>query len=555
MIKIYNKVLWVLIVFVVTSGLLYSRMFFVATNGNDENNGSEGFSWKTFEFAMSQLKAGDTLVIRGGIYHEGIVTQSDGTDNGPGAIVIIPYIGEIVVLSGNNYQGTGISISNSYIRFEHINLEFWDNAIDISAPASNIVLYECNAYDMNYGISVYGGTSNITLEKCEMTRFGHYGFDATAGEGTGKDVEISDIKLLDCYSHNPDFNTPNHNPDGNADGFAFGHNIERNILLMNCIADHTGDGFDLDGVNVTAINCIARNTTYVSGGGFKCWADTVILYNCLSYNNTMTGIEMARPGENPSYAYLIHCSLVDNGENNLRTEGNATHLRVYNSLIVGGKRFNDDVTPRGLGFLDVPLPEQYQGDYNIFHSITEDSYISGCSLDDGYIGVNDLAEWQNGTGQDFHSYFYQNIDTLFVDRENKDFHLRKGVGAIDKGTATTSYATDIEGSLRDSKPDIGCYEYDWDVGFAEIDDNSIFKCIINPSTKLLNVFFALLESDNISVSVYDINGRCMIESVQSVFYGLGGHILEVDCSKLAPGMYLVTMKGSLGTKYNKILIE
>ncbi|MCB0514885.1 MAG: hypothetical protein KDD49_02350 [Bacteroidetes bacterium] len=49
-------------------------------------------------------------------------------------------------------------------------------------------------------------------------------------------------------------------------------------------------------------------------------------------------------------------------------------------------------------------------------------------------------------------------DTLFVDRSEFDFHLHQLSPAVDAGVAT-EITTDLDNQVRNSPPDIGCYEY------------------------------------------------------------------------------------------------
>lgn len=51
---------------------------------------------------------------------------------------------------------------------------------------------------------------------------------------------------------------------------------------------------------------------------------------------------------------------------------------------------------------------------------------------------------------------FRKIDT---DNLRYDFHLDSLSAAIDKGNVATSATADLDGTVRDDKPDIGCYEY------------------------------------------------------------------------------------------------
>lgn len=74
-------------------------MKFVAANaGSDSNNGSEQKPWRTMQHAVEQLQPGETLVMRGGTYHEHVLVTAVGTAERP--VTICGYPGELAVLDG-----------------------------------------------------------------------------------------------------------------------------------------------------------------------------------------------------------------------------------------------------------------------------------------------------------------------------------------------------------------------------------------------------------------------------------------------------------------------
>ena len=50
-------------------------------------------------------------------------------------------------------------------------------------------------------------------------------------------------------------------------------------------------------------------------------------------------------------------------------------------------------------------------------------------------------------------------DPLFVDATSGDYRLGVGSPCIDKGTSAGAPDTDIDGTPRDSAPDMGAYEW------------------------------------------------------------------------------------------------
>ena len=73
--------------------------FFVdAKNGKDSQDGSKDQPWQSLQHAVKQLKPGDTLYMRGGIYREHAVVTCQGTTEKP--ITIRSFPGELAIVDG-----------------------------------------------------------------------------------------------------------------------------------------------------------------------------------------------------------------------------------------------------------------------------------------------------------------------------------------------------------------------------------------------------------------------------------------------------------------------
>jgi hypothetical protein len=77
---------------------LHAAEFYVATNGNDTQPGTQEQPLATIQAAVNKLQPGDTLQIRGGVYREMITFPRSGLPGKP--ITLRPYRGEKVVVSG-----------------------------------------------------------------------------------------------------------------------------------------------------------------------------------------------------------------------------------------------------------------------------------------------------------------------------------------------------------------------------------------------------------------------------------------------------------------------
>lgn len=77
---------------------LLSSTWFVSTIGSDANIGTIYAPFQTIQRASSVAQPGDTVMIRGGIYHETVTPASSGTQAAP--ITYEPYNGESVTIDG-----------------------------------------------------------------------------------------------------------------------------------------------------------------------------------------------------------------------------------------------------------------------------------------------------------------------------------------------------------------------------------------------------------------------------------------------------------------------
>ena len=70
--------------------------YYVSTKGSDKNPGSEAKPFRTVRKAASLARAGDTILVRGGVYSEAVVMRFSGQEGKP--IVLKNYPGERPVI-------------------------------------------------------------------------------------------------------------------------------------------------------------------------------------------------------------------------------------------------------------------------------------------------------------------------------------------------------------------------------------------------------------------------------------------------------------------------
>lgn len=164
--------------------------YYVATNGNDSNDGSVGSPWATTNHTLA---AGDIVYIRGGNYNIRINPGQSGSSGNP--ITYAAFPNEIPLIQGVSATENIINITNvNWITVKGLHVTYninhtqpaqqngkwrW-NWVNIGGSASNIVLEDLvvikdtfddpgGDYDANYlenGIKVGGGGQNIALYRC-----------------------------------------------------------------------------------------------------------------------------------------------------------------------------------------------------------------------------------------------------------------------------------------------------------------------------------------------------------------------------------------------------
>ena len=150
-----NKKLQLTLLFILLSYYTKAQNIYVATNGNDGNNGTINSPYKTFSKAVSVMSAGDVCIIRGGIYEEELVINKNGTANN--YLTFKAANGENVQIrattkvtgwqqhNGNIYKATGINMTivsrfrAVYHNGNYMDLARWPNNTDNNRWTLNTV--------------------------------------------------------------------------------------------------------------------------------------------------------------------------------------------------------------------------------------------------------------------------------------------------------------------------------------------------------------------------------------------------------------------------------
>jgi uncharacterized protein (TIGR02145 family) len=83
---------------------------------------------------------------------------------------------------------------------------------------------------------------------------------------------------------------------------------------------------------------------------------------------------------------------------------------------------------------------------------------------------------------------------------------------------------------------------------------SLLQNYPNPFNPTTQIRFALPESQQVSIQVYDVNGRLISELLNNVTYSAGNHQVSFDGTGLSSGIYIYTMKTNSGMSFTRKLL-
>lgn len=379
--------------------------WYVTPGGNDSNSClSAGSPCATINGAISKASGGDTINVAIGIY------------TGTGDEVVL--IGKDITLSGG-----------------------WDSSFTTQSGTSTI-----DGEDSHRGIYVkYGVAATVDFFTVQNghTDIGHGGGIYNIGTLTLNNSTVSYNTAIELgggiFAGNDSLTVimdsriyANHSLDQGG-GIASHYNsqlsMSRSWVVGNAVPNNDGGGISVDGSAYIENSIIAGNTAGGSSGG-GLWLNGGGLYNIV--NSHIVGNETS--GEGGAIAAV-----------------GTAQVEVTNTLIISNTG-NTGITDRddsGSVFL-----LNYCDTYGNSPDGTEDGVTItrtnclGTPAEDGLDPLMAGGTLPSGVGPAYADQWL-----------SYDYRLQAGSPAIDAGTPTDAPATDIDGTPRDTKPDIGAYEF------------------------------------------------------------------------------------------------
>ncbi|MFA4817193.1 MAG: right-handed parallel beta-helix repeat-containing protein [Parcubacteria group bacterium] len=499
--KLKIRIIFLAIIFFGFFGLAQNSeaaTFYVATNGNNNNSGTEAQPWVTIQKAADTMVAGDTVIVKEGTYYEMVTMKNSGS---PGSYITYQaYPGHTVIIDGQNTRYEAI-IAKSYskvsgfilqnaryglyaggknnIIIDHIEARNnWDMGIYIN-NSSYVEINYCYLHHNQAGFYLAGPSSHITIDHChtEYNVGGTSGIVLYAYPDSNANTYIT---VSDCESNNngrqglwAQFTKyllvkNNHFHDNGATGIQIETGC-RYVVADNNIAEKNNNVFNGEyGIwfDETINGIISNNISRENQGGFSIsQSHNIIMKNNFAYNNkaqqnqsSCTWCPASSGGLSVSAGHaehlgapygathnsIIHNVFYGNGRDNVSTWG---AMRTLDNLT----EIHDNYSKNNIISQNPAVVDMNWIDTDAFATNNYNLFYNARALLIKYAGTDyNFSGYKTASGWDANSI---SSNPFFVN-PSSDFHLQVSSPAINAGdflTKTTSAGSGISIPVTNAK--------------------------------------------------------------------------------------------------------
>ncbi len=555
--KIYISIYLLFIITLSTQ----ANTYYVASDGNNINNGNFQNPWKTIKYGISKLESGDTLFIRAGKYREAFSLRNiSGSEENP--ITVSGYPGERPEIDGkdlvpNLWEGL-IQLENcEYIIFQNLEVVNSRGRGIRALYSDHITIRDIWLHYLG-DAGVEGVTCGyLTVENCRIWKtnlvndedgpwyedfmwsgaVSCYGDEESSGPAS-HDIVVRGNEIFQNYGEGI-------NMEGHNDGVVIENNTvwdswapaihfpnSYNILISGNLLYQTNDPeFQREGELGSGILFLNEDTTWTKPG---------LIHNITVINNLIMGFSNnidIRQGEIEGAlkdVLIANNTLLDAHSNNSKTESffilktDLENVRFENNLVLQ----EDPTGTTGYSIAEGGI--SYSN--NLWYPGKQESNMKGDNdvLQDPLV----LRTGPTGPGQLTADYF----------------KIGGNSPAIGAGISISEVTEDFSGRARTGTPAIGAFEYDVPINISQNNNYDKFIEIYpNPVFDKFNVAINNNEHHIYTLNLFDINGRLVMKKLTN---NNENDVVVFDVKNITSGVYVLNVLRDDKIQTNKkIIIE
>jgi hypothetical protein len=478
--------------------------YYVATNGNDSNPGTQAAPWRTIQHAADVVHAGSTVNVRGGVYEELVSLKASG-NAADGFITFRSYSGETAILDAEHITPTDrqgvLTIHNqSYVRIEGFAIRNFHTAehrltplgISVIGSGSHIELLKNNVHHIQqtfegrdgpghgangFGIAVYGTDAKTPISELVIDGNEVHHLKTGSSESLVVNGNVTNFRITHNIVHDNnnigidvigfERTAPDPAVDQARDGLVSG-NLVYNITSKGNPAygnDENSDGIYVDGGTRVLIE---QNVMHDVDFGIELASEHkdratsyITARNNLIYHAHTAGVSIG--GYAPERGHTEHCTVINNtlydddtsatGSGEFQMQWNMADNIFANNIVYAGKRCLIAINKSQVDKNKPPVAI----DHNLYYCAAGPKTSTWGEASGTVTGFDNYVQ---STGNDNHSRF---LDPHFVGAASHDFHVQADSPAIASGTIDGVQVgeLDLEGSprVKAGHIDIGCYQH------------------------------------------------------------------------------------------------
>ncbi len=445
-------------------------------------------------------------------------------------------LNEITLETGIELSGqlSGVINQGSYIITDDI--EIMAGASLTIQPGVTMLFHQDVIFDIN-GLLIAEGTENDSIRFTRHDNNIYWGglrFNDNADDNSILSfctVEYSNNTGVRCFGSSP--------------------TIAKSVISNNI--GQYGGGFQFDGNSSPLIvNTTIKDNIADDGAGIMSYSSSPIVINSIFGNNTTNNY-----GSGGAICSHNSIPLVTNSSfiNNSATYGGAIYC-------------NGQTSPKMINCIFINNNE-----YSIYNS-SNSSYFpeilysnSWGNNPENFYNCNDwLGEMVtvNNNGDSIDPYNNIQLDPMFIDVENGDFHLQANSPCIDAGiNDSVDINYDFEGNIRifdgtgneESIVDMGIYEFVnptyIENSISQENSETLYEIFPNPNSGLMNIKVNTFET-NLLIKIFDINGK-VVKSLN--IENINKQLHKINLSNYQKGIYFIKFISRNNIKVKKIVVK